>query len=184
MEPPGQKALLPASALTLNVGTDTPSLWVDCSNVALVLVGVWAGTVYLQSPKPLFTTIEQLKPLSSTTVPDMFTPLLELDSLSVTVPTQSTLAEKAPPRAVHVPVASLVKVRLPVADLPSAAVLPLRVASGHLTATEPARELSVEVPVTAVLTGVTVACAGTAATANVVSIATSSSRPRLEMCFM
>lgn len=101
-------------------------------------------------------------------------------------PAQSTTADM-PRLFVHVAVAVLVNVALAEIDLPSADILPVISAIGHLM-TSPLSSnentASAEVAETLLLTGVTVACAGEAAKASALSRATANAKPHARGFFM
>ena len=126
-----------------------------------------------------------LNPESSTRSSDELVPATELVEMIETVPTMVTVTEEPRKLSTHVVLPSPVKVTLPVAESPLAAILPLRSDLGHLTLMPPSVSWEfVDVAATAPPAGVRVANAGAAATASTLSMATVRIRPRVVRLFM
>ncbi len=172
---PAKVAVVPPSSLTEHLTFSVCLAWLAVAHEP----SACAPLITILNPVQLTVAV---KPLSTEASNEALVPATEAVDLRVIVPLVVTVHEDPKRLSVHV---LPPKVRVPLRDLPSAAVLPLNVEVGHLTDRPlDVRELSVEVPVTAVLTGVRVAFAGAAATARMLSIAIARSSPRLDADFI
>jgi hypothetical protein len=120
--------------------------------------------------------MSHLKPLSSDSCPLALVPAVELVTLHVVLPVQLTVTDDPNKLSVHVTPPPLPKLTVPDVDLPSAAMVSVKSALGHLTlkpVVSSVRAASVAVPLMTALTGVRDAAAGGAATARATSSATS-----------
>ena len=112
-------------------------------------------------------------------------PATELVTDEVIVPVQVTVTEEPRKLSTHVVLPSPVNVKVPVANLPSAAILSLKSDLGHLMLMPPSTSWELtDLPVNTAPAGVRVAWAGTATTVSTPRVAATTARPRIGKVFI
>lgn len=147
---------------------------------------VWALLILIERMKVHVMSMTEL----SETFADALVAATDAVEMSEIVPVTLTVHELPKTLSVHVSgmAGSGRKSMLPVADLPSAAILPVNVDLGHLMVVPPLLRTAL-VPLTILPlmlppAGVTVALAGAARAASTASAATATSKPRMGADFI